>query len=393
MATNKIRVFREVKLDENDPSKVTLSFTFENAPLFMFDEDLVNRISEDIGKEIINKYNPKPKPKGIPLITTLERQVQQSIIGQNQQVRQIITAIYRAKLFKDIKANVLILGKSGTGKTETIKQIANKLNLPYTIEDATKYTQEGYVGASVTDMIYNLIDNANLDIERAQQGIIVIDEIDKKHGNQYVWGPDVSGGEVLKSLLKMIEGTTIKVPNPQKPFGPDIDFSTENLIIFFSGAFSGLEEIKNRKEKTPLGFGGGDVSETSKSKETKVLKQYLIEYGMPEEFVGRIDTIISMNDLNKEDLITILKKSNLSVFKKYKTALNKRGIELEYDEKLFELIAEEALNLDTGARELSNVVNYMFEEIAYKTIANPRKYTKCKLFLDIVNDNTKYKLS
>lgn len=120
---------------------------------------------------------------------------------EEEQVRQIITAIYRAINFKTIKSNVLVIGNSGTGKTETIKQIAKRLHIPYTIEDATKYTQEGYYGADVNDMIYNLLENANLDIEKAQKGIIVIDEIDKKAGHEE---NDVSGTKVLKSLLKII---------------------------------------------------------------------------------------------------------------------------------------------------------------------------------------------
>lgn len=133
----------------------------------------------------------------------------------------------------------MVIGNSGTGKTETIKQIAKRLHIPYTIEDATKYTQEGYYGADVNDMIYNLLENANLDIEKAQKGIIVIDEIDKKAGHEE---NDVSGTKVLKSLLKIIEGTRIKIPSLEDPYSEEmIDFETKNIIIIFLGAFSGLD--------------------------------------------------------------------------------------------------------------------------------------------------------
>lgn len=331
------------------------------------------------------------KNKRLPEIKRLERDVLQCIIGQDKQVRQIITAIYRAKNFKTIKSNVLIIGNSGTGKTATIEQIAKRLHIPYTIEDATKYTQEGYYGADVNDMIYNLLENAQNDFERAQNGIIIIDEIDKKagHGEH-----DVSGTEVLKSLLKIIEGTRIKIQDLTDPFSEEMqNFDTKNITIIFLGAFSGLDKIRDKRlNKNPLGFVNNPNQEANVQK-SRFLKQDLVEYGMPEEFVGRIDTIIEMNKLTKQDLAVILRKSKLSIFRKYQAALREKGISLTYDGKLFELIAEKSLALDTGARELSNTVNYIFENILYDVLANPNKYTNCKLSLEIVEDNTKYKLS
>lgn len=337
-----------------------------------------------------NESDPK-KRKRLPGIKNIERNVLQYIIGQDIQVRQIITAIYRAINFKTIKSNVLVIGSSGTGKTETIRQIAKRLHIPYTIEDATKYTQEGYYGADVEEMIYNLLENANHDIEKAQNGIIVIDEIDKKAGHEE---HDVSGTEVLKSLLKIIEGTTIKISASEDPFEEEmIDFDTRNVIIIFLGAFSGLEKIRDKRLNTnPMGFTTRNVA-MNESQKSRFLKQDLVKYGMPEEFVGRIDTIIEMNKLTKQDLSLILKRSKLSIFRRYQAELRKRGIALSYNGKLFDCIAEESLALDTGARELSNTVNFMFENIMYDILANPNKYKKCTLDLDIVHDNTKYLLS
>lgn len=326
--------------------------------------------------------------KKFPKIQNVEKTVLQSIIGQDRQVRQIITAIYRAINFKSIKSNVLIIGSSGTGKTETIRQVAKRLHIPYTIEDATKYTKEGYYGADVNDMIYNLIENAKKDMEKAQNGIIIIDEIDKKAGHE---AHDVSGTEVLKSLLKIIEGTTIKIPSPDDSFAEElIDFDTKNIIIIFLGAFSGLDKIRDKRLNTnPLGF----VTNNQEKKEKgRFLKQDLVEYGMPEEFVGRIDTIIEMNKLTKQDLASILRRSKLSIFRRYQSELRGKGITLSYCDKLFDCIAEESLALDTGARELSNTVNYIFENIMYDILANPGKYSKCTLELDIVHDNTRYEL-
>lgn len=336
-----------------------------------------------------NTKNTK-NDKKLPDIKNLEKNVLQCIIGQDKQVRQIITSIYKSINFKTIKSNMLIIGNSGTGKTETIKQISKRLHIPYTIEDATKYTQEGYYGADVEEMIYNLIENANYDINKAQNGIIVIDEIDKKAGHEE---HDVSGTEVLKSLLKIIEGTIIKVPNFTDQFAEkSINFNTKNIIIIFLGAFSGLSKIRDKRLNTnPLGFIAHSNNE--KTTKTRYLKQDLVEYGMPEEFVGRIGTIIEMNDLTKKDLSLILKKSQLSIFKRYQSELKKMGIVLLYDGKLFECIAEESLALDTGARELNSTVNYIFENIMYDVMANCNKYTKCILDTDIVHDNTKYTLS
>lgn len=258
------------------------------------------------------------------------------------------------------------------------------------IEDATKYTQEGYYGADVNEMILNLLENANMDIKKAQNGIIVIDEIDKKAGHEVPH--DVAGTEVLKSLLKIIEGTTIKVPVEMDSYNVKlVDFDTKNIIIIFLGAFSGLDIIRDKRlNSNPLGFSIKE--ETHKSK-AKFLKQDLVKYGLPEEFVGRIDTIVEMNELTKKDLALILKKSELSIFKRYQNELSNMGITLIYNDDLFESIAEKSLVLDTGARELSNTVNYMFENIVFDVLSNPNKYKKCILDTEIAQNNTKYTLS
>ena len=335
-------------------------------------------------------YEAEHEEASIPSINSIEDEVLECIVGQDKQVRQIITAIYRTIEFENMKTNLLVIGNSGTGKTETVTQIAKRLNIPYTIEDATKYTKEGYYGNDVENMISNLLDNANQNVERAQHGIIIIDEIDKKAGHA---DHDISGTDVLKSLLKIIEGTTIKMYNPEDPYSDEkINFNTKDIVIIFLGAFSGLEKIRDKRlNSTPLGFSSKTrEAETTKS---RYIKKDLVEYGMPEEFVGRIDTIIEMNKLNKENLVTILKTSKLSIFRIYEAELEKKGIALDYNSKLFEAIAEESLALDTGARELKNTVNYVFENIMYDVISNPGKYSKCTLDLDIVHDNTKYTLT
>lgn len=176
-------------------------------------------------------YEAEHEEASIPSINSIEDEVLECIVGQDKQVRQIITAIYRTIEFENMKTNLLVIGNSGTGKTETVTQIAKRLNIPYTVEDATKYTKEGYYGEDVENMIYNLLDNANKNVERAQHGIIIIDEIDKKAGHA---DHDISGTDVLKSLLKIIEGTTIKMYNPEDPYSDEkINFNTKDIVIIF----------------------------------------------------------------------------------------------------------------------------------------------------------------
>lgn len=341
--------------------------------------------------EIEENTNILKEENNLPNIKSLESDVLKYIIGQDEHIKEIVTAIYKAKKFKTLDSTILIIGNSGTGKTATIKQIAKRLNIPYTIEDATKYTQEGYWGANVEDIIYNLLENAQYDFEKAKNGIIIVDEIDKKAGHDE---HDVAGVKVLESMLKITEGTIIKIPDPNDPFAEETqDFDTKDIIFIFLGAFSGLDKIRDKRlNNNPLGFVNPQNQKQNAQKNC-FLKQDLVEYGMTEEFVGRIDTIIEMNKLTKQDLALILKKSELSIFRKYQEELRSKGITLVYDENLFELIAEKSMALDTGARELSNTVNYIFANILYYVLANPNKYSKCKLFLEIVEDNTKYELS
>jgi len=330
----------------------------------------------------------------LPSIRELEQSVLEYIIGQDDQVRQIITAIYKARTFVSIKSTIMIVGKSGTGKTATVKQILEQLGFPYTIEDATKYTREGYYGADVEEMVYNLIKNCNDDLDMAEQGIIVIDEIDKKADNGT--DNDVSGVEVLKSLLKIIEGATMIVPKEDSESGGFVtaEFNTENLIIIFMGAFPGLDKIREKRlNAKPLGFTGTTQPIVEGTRKSRFLKKDFIEYGMTEEFMGRVRTIVEMNTLTKEDLVRILQRSKLSPFQQYKDELEIMGVKLEYYEGLLEDIAQDSLEVDTGARELASTTDYIFERIIYELLSDTEGYTVCKLLPGIVKDNTRFELS
>ncbi len=337
----------------------------------------------------------KKKRRRLPTIQETEKFILDTVKGQDEQVRSIVTAAYRSIKFDNIKSKVLIIGKSGTGKTEIMRQLAKKLGRVFVTEDANEFTQEGYYGRDVSEIVMDLLQEANNDIEEAQKGIIFIDEIDKKAGCA-TETRDVSGRGVLNSLLKLVEGKVMKVPAPLDEWedGPETyDFDTSKLIIFFAGAFDGIDAIaKKRTHSSTLGFCGNRSNGTKTAKSTlKYTKEDLIEYGFPEEFVGRIDTIVQMNELSESVLVQILETSKASAIKSYEKALKKYKIVLKYDKSLLEDIAKKAASRHTGARELMNVVNYIFDRILYEVMsAKKGQYKECILLDGVVEDNTKF---
>jgi len=211
----------------------------------------------------------------LPKLELLEQEVNKTVIGQEKVVRSVCTKIYEGLCFPQLKSNILIVGKSGTGKTEIIRQLAYNLNLPLTIEDATRYTEDGYVGANVTDMITNLIKEADGNLLLASRGIIFIDEIDKK-APRGEYNSEVNRAGVLKGLLKIIEGTVVRVPSTERnpfedPFNEiTIKFDTSNIIFIFGGAFEGLEEMREKRLKNrKIGFSSAEANQI-------VINNYLI---------------------------------------------------------------------------------------------------------------------
>ena len=343
---------------------------------------LKERREEEIREEEIKK---------LPTIRETENSILQVVKGQDEQVRSIVTAAYRSVMLKGIKSNVLVMGKTGTGKTEILKQLAQKLNRVYVVEDANEFTQEGYYGRDVSSIILDLIEAADFNVDIAEQGIVIIDEIDKKTGKQTI-ERDVSGAGVLNSMLKLIEGKKVEIPRIRGRDVDDDEFSTENLMIFFAGAFSDMEMVLQNVPRTQsIGFAQSQDYRETLSK-TGTIKESLVKYGFPEEFVGRIDTIVQLNDLSEDVLEEIVKKSKNSIFRKYQNEFSKYGIKLQYNGKtLFKAIAKRAQKANTGARELSNIVNYMFEKILYDVFsAKKGRYHVCILQEGIEEDNTRY---
>lgn len=336
----------------------------------------------------------------LPALTDLENQVNSTVIGQEDVVKSVCTKIYEGLLFPNLKNNILLIGKSGTGKTEIIRQISEHLNIPCTIEDSTMYTEEGFVGASVTQMITNLISEANGDIDLASKGIIFVDEIDKKAQSTSDRYGEVNKGGVLKSLLKLIEGTEINISNPNFNFDMDMGeimmkFDTSNIIFIFGGAFEGLDKIKDKrlKKQTQIGFASAEVNHIviNDYMNTSFIKEDLIEYGIPAEFVGRISGIYETHELQKNDFVKILDHSKKSQFRKYEEILKYLGIDLEFSNQIFELIADNAKKGSTGARELNSYVSHIFEKIIYDIFSGKAKnYSKCVIDDKIVFNNANY---
>ena len=332
--------------------------------------------------------------RNYPSITETEKTIKQVIKGQDEQVRQIVSAAYRTMDF-GTKSNVLIVGKSGTGKTEILRQLAKKIGRISITVDANDFTEEGYVGQSVSSIIVRLVVTANYDVKKAEEGIIIIDEIDKKAAKESQGQRDVSGKGVQDALLKLIEDKTIPIRftdeyEQQSYFA---NLRTDKILFFFAGAFSGLEEIKKRrlKRETSIGFTGKSTEKASE--DNKIKKKDLIEFGLSEEFVGRMDTIVQMNELSESVLEDILKNSKKSKLRLYVNSLKKHGIETKYNDEVVKAFARKARkeSQETGARELANVVNYVFDKITYQVMSEPRgTYHELILLEGIEEDNTKY---
>lgn len=352
---------------------------------FLNMSDLENTIPKS---QKIKKKKEKPKEyhkldiKDIPAPHKIKAQLDEYVVGQEYAKKAMSVAVYNhykrvaTDTMDDIeieKSNMLMIGPTGSGKTYLVKTLAKLLDVPLAITDATSLTEAGYIGDDIESVVSKLLAAADNDVEKAEQGIIFIDEIDKIAKKRNSSQRDVSGESVQQGMLKLLEGSEVEVPvgaNSKNAMVPLTTVNTKNILFICGGAFPDLEEIIKERlsQKTSMGFNSElkDKFEHDKELLSKVTVEDLRKFGMIPEFIGRLPIIFTLKGLDKDMLVKILKEPKNAILKQYQKLLALDEVNLRFDDSALEAIAEKAMEKDTGARALRAIIEEFMLDIMYE---------------------------